>query len=295
MEAFERVTLWDRKYPGAKGGEEKTQHRQKTERSDKDESNEKKKTLYEKKHCFNCGLPDHIGKDCPTKENGPKCFKCGQRGHIAAKCGKTEVKASYVAVESNLSKCNKEVAINSHRVIALIDTGSDLCLMREDQYVEIGSPVLERKETRFRGVGSNENLAFGEFRAELTVDEHSYPVLIRVVSNNTFAHKFLIGTDFLNTIELCVKNGNVTIRPVEETVTDNSKLPEIFQIDLKNEKIDLTHILNNEHRSTIEDIVSNYCPVKTKETSVKMSIILKDEEPVYQRARRLSPQEKEYN
>jgi len=43
----------------------------------------------------------------------------------------------------------------------------------------------------------------------------------------------------------------------------------------------------------LENAVRNYHPLKVKETNVKMSIVLKDEEPVYQRARRLSPLEKE--
>lgn len=296
LEAFERITLWDRKHPGAKGSEEKTQSRPRTDKSNED-GKEQKKTSSEKKHCFNCGLPDHLGKDCPTKENGPKCFKCGERGHIAAKCtGKAEVKNTYVAIQVNQTKCNKEVAVNGHKIIALIDTGSDLCLMRADQYAEIGSPPLECKATRFRGIGSNENLAFGEFRAELTVDKNSYSILIRVVANNMITHKFLVGTDFLNTVELRVKNGSVSIMPAEEVITNNRELPEIFQIDLRNEKaneIDLTHISSNERRSTLKNIIVNYHPVKIKETSVKMSIILKDEEPVYQRARRLSVIEKE--
>lgn len=38
------------------------------------------------------------------------------------------------------------------------------------------SPVRMQKKTRFSGVGLKENVALGEFRAELTVDEHSYPV-----------------------------------------------------------------------------------------------------------------------
>lgn len=49
------------------------------------------------------------------------------------------------------TKCSKDVVINGHKVVALVDTGSDLCLMRADQYAEIGSPTLECKETRFRG------------------------------------------------------------------------------------------------------------------------------------------------
>lgn len=65
-----------------------------------------------------------------------------------------------------------------------------------DQYIELGSPRFENKETRFRGVGLNKNITLGEFCSELIVDGRSYPILIRVVSNDTMTYKFLIGTDF---------------------------------------------------------------------------------------------------
>jgi len=55
--------------------------------------------------------------------------------------------------------------------------------------------------------------------------------------------------------------------------------------------IDVTHIPNTEHRNAIKGLVE-YKPQKTRETKLKMSILLKDDEPVYQRARRLSPIER---
>lgn len=59
------------------------QPRQNMDKDSEDRKNAQKKTLRgEKKHCFNCGLPDHLGKDCPTKESSPKCFKCSKRLHI---------------------------------------------------------------------------------------------------------------------------------------------------------------------------------------------------------------------
>lgn len=298
LEAFERITLWERKHTGASGGEEKT-HRQKGDKINGDGKSGQRKTSpgEKKKNCFNCGLPDHFSQDCPTKESGPKCFKCGKRGHIAVKCTeeRAEVKESCAAMQVTQTKCNKDVVVNGRKVVALVDTGSDLCLMRADQYAEIGSPTLECKETRFRGVGSHESVAFGEFRAEIIVDENTYFILIRVVPSHVITRKFIIGTDFLNTVDLRVRNGNISITPVEETVADARELPEIFQVEVREEfnEIDLTHVPNSEHRSILENIISSYHPCKTKETDVKMKIILKNEEPVYQRARRLSPSEKE--
>ncbi|KAH0948762.1 hypothetical protein HN011_004178, partial [Eciton burchellii] len=44
------------------------------------------KSEQRKRNCFNCGLPDHISKDYPTKTQEPKCFKCSERGHLVSKC-----------------------------------------------------------------------------------------------------------------------------------------------------------------------------------------------------------------
>jgi len=39
----------------------------------------------------------------------------------------------------------KEVSINGQKIEALIDTGSNICLIRADQYIRVGAPKLERK------------------------------------------------------------------------------------------------------------------------------------------------------
>jgi len=65
----------------------------------------------------------------------------------------------------------------------------------------------------------------------------------------TITYKFLIGIDFINTIELRVKNGNVSIIPLEEIIKNKQEdLPEIFQINLECEKtdeVDMTHITDD--------------------------------------------------
>lgn len=144
-------------------------------------------------------------------------------------------------------------------------------------------------------MASNDNVTLGEFSAELTINGYSYIVLIRVVSDNLITHKFLIGTDFLNTVELYIKNGDISINPVKNVTTNDNELPEIFQINLESEtdKIDVTHIPEEEHRLTLENIIDNYRPLKIREVGIKMTIVLKNEELVYQRARRLSPIERE--
>lgn len=64
-------------------------------------------------------------------------------------------------------------------------------------------------------------------------------------------------------------------------------------IDESNE-VDLVHVSNSEHRETVSNLISAYNPdYKMRETDVKMSIILKDNDPVYQAPRRLALSERE--
>lgn len=62
----------------------------KTELSkDKKEAKEKKdakQSAVKKTRCFACESPDHVVKECPHKDKGPKCFRCDQFGHISSKC-----------------------------------------------------------------------------------------------------------------------------------------------------------------------------------------------------------------
>lgn len=51
-------------------------------------------------------------------------------------------------------------------------------------------------------------------------------------------------------------------------------------------------MLDTKHKHIVTDLMENYKPIKTREIDIKMTIILKDDEPVYQKARRLSQSEK---
>ncbi|KAK9751286.1 hypothetical protein QE152_g5105 [Popillia japonica] len=59
------------------------------------------------------------------------------------------------------------------------------------------------------------------------------------------------------------------------------------------ENIDSFHIRNQDTKKEVLEIIRNYDPVPRKETKIKTKIIMKNEEPIYIRPRRLSQKEKE--
>lgn len=146
LEAFEGVSLRGRfqhtsTYPR---NEDKPKSR-------KTEDHEKQETV-KTKRCHNCGLRNHYATDCPMKGKGTKCFSCQEFGHIAAKCPKkiNEIKSSCNVSNFVTRKYGKEVKMQNQNLTALIDTGSDLSLMRAEQYIRLGAPSLVKKEIKFR-------------------------------------------------------------------------------------------------------------------------------------------------
>lgn len=243
-------------------------------------------------------MRDHMSTACPTKGLGTKCFECGEHGHIASKCAKknNELKTACAVVYTPQKKYMKDVTINGQNTAALIDTGSDISLMRADEYARIGSPRSQTTEIRFSGVGSDDIAALVEFQAEITIDGQQYPILIRVVSNTVSRHKLLIRADFLDTVEMHVKQGEIKISPIRESICGNDQ-PEIFQIVVANEKevnnVDFLNIRDANTKRELTSLIEAYNPSKTVDADVRMKLVLKDDEPVNQKARRLSPSERD--
>ena len=133
--------------------------------------------------------------------------------------------------------------------VALIDTGSDISLIRAQQYISLGAPFLEG--LGFRGIGSDENSTLGAFWAQIQIDGHVYKVLLHVVSDTLTDHNLLLGTNFLDTVEISIKYGEISARPIKRKIND--ELPEIFQIDItKNKEVDVFYKSNNYYRVNLE-------------------------------------------
>jgi len=229
---FEQIEQWDKKGE-AKGGRGRYVSHSRTEDSEAGTSkpegsrgNRGGRGEQRKRNCFSCGLPNRVSRDCPTKRQGQKCFKCGKRGNVASKCVEQPKSASAVDVRSIRKEYVKKVSINRHKVIAIIDTGSDINLMRTNQYVRIGAPELEKKTIRFRDVGAGYNAASGEFNTIVSLDERDYPMHIDIVSDTLMKHELLIGSDFLNSVRVTMNAGEIAIN-ASETILKSEEIREV--------------------------------------------------------------------
>ena len=129
--------------------------------------------------------------NCPSRKEGPKCFQCRKFGHRAANCdGNQDIKQVNVCSVSNIpdNKIYKPVIIAEKDIVALLDTASDINVIRVEQYVKLGSPPLTGSKIKYKGIGSEIFTTLGSFCAEIKINDDIFKLLIHVihVSNITF-------------------------------------------------------------------------------------------------------------
>jgi predicted aspartyl protease len=246
-------------------------------------------------NCFNCGLKGHSWRNCPNKDKGPKCFKCDTFGHRSADCTKALQKSKNIErrscnlVRANETKCYKTVSLNGTNVKALLDTGSDLTIIRTDCYVKIGAPNLENESIKFTGIGSGNLHTLGIAEVTMNVDDDDFDLKMHIVAESVTKHDMILGNDFLKTVELNYKHGDAKISKLNDEPES-----EICKIDcIVEEDVDLSHINDENVKHNVKQMIEAYTPTNEKQVDMKARIILNDDTPVAQCARRLAHVEKE--
>lgn len=172
-----------------------------------------------------------------------------------------ETKKSCNIVQAGYGKWRKDVVINGTTLNAVIDSGADLSLMCEKQYKQIGSPTLGNSTVTFRGAGSDENTTLGDTRLRICVDGEIYDIIVHIIRDGIISQDMLIGTDFLNTVDVHMIRG---VGRISKIADDSKDLPEIYKVDTvqNNENVDLSHIKDEDIKKEVEDLVKEYKPEK---------------------------------
>ena len=112
---------------------------------------------------------------------------------------------------------------------------------------------------------------------------------MHVIPNTMMQRSLLIGTDFLDTVEINMKGGDISIRRIKDENSD--MFPEVLKIDIEKgaREVDLSHAENAQHKQAVENLIRDYKPQKTREVEIEINIKLQDDIPVYEKPRRLSP------
>ncbi|KAK9702785.1 hypothetical protein QE152_g29708 [Popillia japonica] len=104
-----------------------------------------------------------------------------------------------------LKKKFKHVEVNGVRTKALIDTGSNVNLVRPDEMIlSHRSSRVNLNKTRLSGLGGAEVLTLGGIKVEMDIDNHKYTTVVHIVSEQAMEMKFLLGTELLNQAQVTI-------------------------------------------------------------------------------------------
>lgn len=262
-----------------------------------------------KSRCYACGSTEHIVQHCTNKDKGPRCFGCNEFGHISTACPKKSEEEVRKSVNCVRSADDKLVAVKINNVVcyALIDTGSDVNLIREDIFKKIARAKLYATRRVLTGFGNLQTIPMGRFDAELSVNGGEYNTEILVVPSGAMTSEVILGQNFLDQVQVYIRGGKITIKPVDTVVSEFKEKRECDGVndavsdDVRNairELMQINYVQENESnvratdREKIDTLIANYRPAKNVNTSVETKIVLRSEEPISHRPRRLAPREK---
>ncbi|GFS72814.1 RVP domain-containing protein [Trichonephila clavipes] len=178
----------------------------------------------------------------------------------------------------------KSIMLGNEIVSALIDTGSTVSLIREDVSTNnVDHSRLSKINTVLFGLGQTEVITKGSFEYDFVLDKDQYSLTWHVVQTKQLNFEAIIGTDILGQASLNFTQEGIMFHKHEEKAC----VMQISGVHPKDE-LDYSHILDSHVKNDLTRINSSYKPEKTESTDATRRIILNDDIPVYQPARRLS-------
>lgn len=253
----------------------------------------KKQTKNEKRDlCFNCGEKGHTSRNCTNKDKGTKCFKCNNYGHISKQCSVRENNANVRHLSEN-HIMKKNIKFSEQNWLALFDSGSKYNIVSENVYNSLNRPKLKKSEFYLIGFGGNVNgnkvKPLGNFTHDVKIDDEMYNLTFHVVPHTSVDVDVILGEAFC--LHACVTITPDTLKFEKIGKDDNYEVHSMMLIDVVDQSVtDVIHIdevAGHDAKRNVIDLVQNYVPKKCKSTNVEMSIILKDESPIFSRPRRL--------
>ncbi|XP_039969945.1 putative uncharacterized protein DDB_G0277255 [Bactrocera tryoni] len=175
--------------------------------------------------CFGCGDSSHLARSCPR--NKTSCYNCGKEGHRAAnrkaerKTPKSEQSSvnnmtdegEIVKSEKRSGLIFKDVSFNGKSPSALIDTGSDLCIIRYDMLNTLSPDVdLSSEQRQLMGIGISKVTTMGCFTTSIEIDNIKLEIKFHVVRKRDIKYAPVIDNDVLRQVDLFVTEDGAEFR-----------------------------------------------------------------------------------
>ena len=187
----------------------------------------------------------------------------------------------------------KEIEINGIKFPAIIDTGSDISIIRFDVFEHLSNLNFIEGRKRFITAGNFKLITIGYFETVVSMDGVDINVKFFVAKH--FVYPAAIGNDILKQVDIKITSDGATLvaklKQIDNDVNinDPGELEEFCSTLLleNGDKYDISHLRGETFIKT-KELLDGYCPTGQDPSPIKMKIILSDEIPIYQRPRRLS-------
>ncbi|GFT96101.1 peptidase A2 domain-containing protein, partial [Trichonephila clavipes] len=167
------------------------------------------------------------------------------------------------------------------------DTGSQVTLMKESVWNQLGSPSLINSGNILTGFGLSKTHVIGSFNSTVSIDNQDFPVKINVVPNHSMNFDIIIGCNL-------IKQANLTITLIVLCfLSYKSKYPTLLHNHLFSQlpttflNLILALKFRKQTRNDVEALLVCYRPNKIKTTDIELSITMTDDKPIYHSPRRL--------
>jgi len=291
--------------------------------------NSKQSAHKKKTRCFNCGSFDHISTGCTQPKRQPgSCFACGSIEHQITTCPQGRSKSQAVKTQNSSNSTamilhpkdmvtpayfiNIDLRIADKyvpNVLAVIDTGSPVSLLKENLYPLECIPHMPSTNSGIVGINGSELIILDQSFVDVYPPDSSEPINIKlnIVPNNTINHDCLLGRNFLShpRVLFTINDGKFEI---EFKRSDVIPFNDIYNLEINNERSDIKEpefdietTLPYDTQNKIKDVIlTKYINLDTTNHELntvnvpfsQIKIELKDPSVFYFNPRRLSYFEK---
>lgn len=262
--------------------------------------------------CYECGSTTH---------QRPKCPKLMQPTTPTLKKGPTtENESKVMNVQSNFNHtspyevtCTYEIPVDedtkcSTTFMAIIDTGSPINLLKCEllpNNVNVIKPV--GTDDNFAGINGAKLELLGTFETNVNIDDNIFFLRFFVVPENTMTVSAILGRDFVTKpgVNLSFKNGILHLDCQESESNKDNNFSQIlcvsyeYEFDNVREKINVNPDLSSNVKEQLCGLYQKEYVNKPKDNALEtnpnleMKIVLKHDQPIAYRARRISYNDRE--